>query len=176
MAQSTIEHEHSIAQHPIVGGWRFENIVETGQSVFISHALFHADGTYVEVEPDGKVMIGVWRATGARTANVTFFAQYPVSPGSNAIVRAEGRLAAELDETGNEMTAPFTFEARKPDGTIDFAGEFIAHGTRLEVAPMVPLETAPAWRPHLVDAVARTVEPRTGEIPGPHGVWRFVIG
>src|SRR5215217_1191445 len=136
MPQSTIAHEYSIAQHWIVGGWRFENVVEAGQGVFVSYALFHADGTYVEVEPDGKVMIGVWQPTGARSADVTFFAQYPVAPGSDEIVRAEGRLAAELDETGNAMTAPFTYEARKRDGTIDFAGEFIVHGTRLEVALM----------------------------------------
>ena len=147
MPQSTIAHEHSIAQHPIVGGWRFENVVEAGQGEFVSYALFHADGTYVEVEPDGKVVVGVWQLTGARSADVTFFVQYPLEPGSDATVRAEGRLAAELDQTGNAMTAPFTFEARKPDGTIHFAGEFIAHGMRLEVAPMVSLETTPAGTP-----------------------------
>jgi hypothetical protein len=147
MPQSTIGQENPIAQHPIVGGWRCENVIEPGQDVVVSYALFYADGTYVEVEPDGKVMIGVWRATGARSAAVTFFVQYPLEPGSDATVRAEGRLAAELDQTGNTMTAPFTFEARKPDRTIHFAGEFIAHGTRLEVAPMVSLETAPAGTP-----------------------------
>jgi hypothetical protein len=147
MPQSTIAQENPIVQHPIIGGWRFENVVEVDRGPFVSYALFHADGTYVEVEPDGKVMIGVWRATGARSADVTFFVQYPLEPGSDVTVRAEGRLAAEMDLTGNAMTAPFTFEARKPDGTIHFAGEFIAHGTRLEVAPMVSLETAPAGTP-----------------------------
>ena len=144
MPQSTIAQENPMVQHPIIGGWRFENVVEADRGVFVSYALFHADGTYAEVEPDGKVMIGVWQPTGARSADVTFFAQYPGAPGSDGIVRGEGRLAAELDETGNAMAAPFTYEARKLDGTIDFAGQFQANGTRLKVAPMVPLEAAPA--------------------------------
>ena len=143
MAQSTIEHEHSIAQHPIVGGWRIENIVETGHSVFISYALFHAGRTR---RGGARWQSHDWGLAGNGSAHRQRDVLRPISilRARTRSCDAEGRLAAELDETGNAMTAPFTFEARKPDGTIDFAGQFLAHGTRLEVAPMVPLETAPA--------------------------------
>ena len=56
-------------------------------------------------------------------------------------------MAAEVDAAGNAMTAPSTFEARDAQGTVLFAGELMPRGTRLEVAPTVPLGTAAAATP-----------------------------
>ena len=81
-----------------------------------------------------------------RTADVTFFFA-DVEPDPDVVVRGVGKMAAEVDATGNTITAPYTFVARAADGTVPFSGQFLALGTRLEVMPMVPLGTPVAGTP-----------------------------
>jgi hypothetical protein len=135
----------AMATHPIVGAWEWDNDPDH-PGTEISYALFHADGTYVEIGTDGQVDLGVWEPTGERTADVTFFFA-DVEPDPAVVVRGVGKMAAEVDATGNAITAPFTFEARAADGTVPFSGQFLALGTRLEVMPMVPLGTPAAATP-----------------------------
>src|SRR5918993_285727 len=52
--------------HPVVGAWWTANDAP-GPGVETAYALFHADGTYLEVDPNIGVGIGVWRATGERS-------------------------------------------------------------------------------------------------------------
>ena len=133
------------ATHPVVGGWRFINDVGEGET-FDSFGIFHADGTYTESTPDG-VMIGVWRPTGQRTVDLTFHAT-DLDPDPEVLISGEGRMAAEINETGNTLTATFTFVAQAADGTVVFSGEgFQVTGSRLEVLPMVPLGTPMAGTP-----------------------------
>ena len=133
------------ATHPIVGSGRFINDVGEGET-FDSFGIFHADGTYTESTPDG-VMIGLWRPTGQRTADLTFHAT-DLDPDPEVLISGEGRMAAEIDETGNTLTATFTFVARAAGGTVAFSGEDLkVTGTRLEVLPMVPLGTPLPGRP-----------------------------
>jgi len=133
------------ATHPIVGAWQWDNDSDN-PGTQISYAVFHADGTYVEIGTGGGIDLGLWEPTGARTADVTFFFA-DVEPDPDVVVRGVGKMAAEVDATGNAITAPFTFEARAADGTVPFSGQFLALGTRLEVMPMVPLGTPVAGTP-----------------------------
>jgi len=133
------------ATHPIVGAWQWDNDPDN-PGTQISYAVFHADGTAVEIGTGGGIDVGLWEPTGERTADVSFFFA-DVEPHPDVVVRGVGKMAAEVDATGNAITAPFTFEARAADGTVPFSGQFLALGTRLEVMPMVPLGTPAAATP-----------------------------
>ncbi len=145
MSRSTAAQEDMTAEHPIVGAWEWDND-PNNPGTEISYAVFHADGTYVEVGSGGAVDVGVWEPTGERTADVTFFFA-DVDPDPDVVVRGVGRMAAKVDDAGNAINAPFSFEARAADGTVPFSGQFLALGTRLEVMPMVPLGTPAAATP-----------------------------
>src|SRR5215210_2895965 len=57
--------------HPVVGAWTlaFEaDNAPVNPETNASVAVFHGDGTYIEVHASGRVGIGVWRPTGERTA------------------------------------------------------------------------------------------------------------
>ncbi len=124
------------AAHPVVGAWQWTNEVE-GMSPSASYATFHPDGTYVEAATDGVVIIGVWRATGERTADLTMFAA-DVDPASNAVVLGEARQTIEVDETGNAVTAQGSFAARETDGGVLFSGPARARGPALRSCPWCP--------------------------------------
>jgi hypothetical protein len=126
----------AMVTHPIVGAWQLTNDLGGGDT-FPSLAIFHADGTYTEVLPNGSVLTGVWQPTGERTGTLTLFENYLVEdkPG-----HSEGRLTVEVDESGNAITESGIYVARFEDGTIEFAGEVRSPGTRLNAAPMVPLD------------------------------------
>jgi uncharacterized cupredoxin-like copper-binding protein len=127
----------AMAMHPVVGGWRLTNDAGEGNT-FPSLAIFHADGTYTEVLPDGSVLTGVWQSTGERTADLTLFSNYIVD---DKLVQGEGRFSLEVDETGNALSQAGVFVGRFEDGSIEFAADVQSPGVRLEVAPLVPLET-----------------------------------
>jgi hypothetical protein len=136
------------SDHPIVGTWQKANDAP-GPGVNSAYAIFHADGTYLEVDPNIGVGLGVWRATGERTADLTAVYQ---DIDSDPAVSAEGtvtvRQSVAVDESGSAFTAPFTIEVRIPDGTVVFTAKYTARGTRLEIEPMsppgTPVTAAPA--------------------------------
>jgi len=128
-----------MATHPIVGTWRLVNDSFTGtDDTFPSVATFHADGSYVEVLPWGAVIVGAWKPTSERTANLTFVVNDIID---DKIVQGEGRTKIEVDETGSAMSLVGNFISLYEDGTVDMAVESPSTATRLEVLPMVPLGT-----------------------------------
>lgn len=135
----------AMAEHPVVGGWRLENINEDG-TIVISYAVFHADGTYVEAFGEGAPLIGVWKPTGAHTADLTLFAA-DVDPDPEVTVPVVSRQAIAVDETDTTFTAEGTFQGFGEDGAVLFEGPGISQGTRLEVLPVVPLGTPAAATP-----------------------------
>ena len=145
MSRSTTAQDDLTAEHPIVGAWEWDNDPEN-PGTDISYAIFHDDGTYTEVNSDGSVNIGAWEPTGERTADLTARTQN-TDPDTDERFRGTLLLAAEVDETGNSITAPFTFQARDAAGTVVYEGEFLAIGTRIDVVPMVPLGTPMAGTP-----------------------------
>ena len=129
----------------MVGGWHWENDMGDGTSLF-TYAAFHPDGTYVESFGEDGTDIGVWKPTGARTADLTLYSA-DVDPDPDVTVRVESRLAIEVDETDNTITAEGTYLGFGEDGAVLFSGPGIAQGTRLEVLPVIPPGTPAAATP-----------------------------
>ena len=127
----------AMATHPVVGAWRL-TIDLGGVATIPAHGLFHADGTYSQQFADGSGLIGVWRPTGERTADLTL---YTLDLVGDKLAQGEARLTVEVDETGQAMTFTGTFVSLFEDGSIDMAVEAPATATRLEVLPLVPLGT-----------------------------------
>ena len=127
----------AMATHPVVGAWRW-TIDVGGFATQSALATFHADGTYTQLFPDQTGLIGVWRSTGERTADLTLYLLYLVD---DKLVNGEVRLTVEVDETGNTMTSTGTHVGLFEDGSIDIAVEAPATASRLEVLPVVPLGT-----------------------------------
>jgi hypothetical protein len=151
MNRSTIAQEATpdaitvMATHPVIGLWQWDNDPDN-PGTDLSYAAFHADGTYVEVGTDGLTLMGVWRASGARTADLTLLsADVDSDPGNT--LRAEARQSIEVDETGTAATAEGFFEVRGADGAIVFGGPARAQGTRVEARPVMPLGTPTAGTP-----------------------------
>jgi len=139
-----------MAEHPVVGGWKLVNGSFTGtEDTFPSVAIFHADGTYMEVLPWGAVLVGVWAPTGERTADLTFLLNDLLE--GDTLVQGEGRTRLEVDETGNTMSLVGNFISLYEDGAVDMAVESPSTATRLEALPMVPLGT-PVLPPELAPA------------------------
>jgi hypothetical protein len=100
------------------------------------------------VDPNIGVGIGVWRATGERSAELTYvFQDIDPEPATTAPGTVTVRQLVAVDASGNEFTAPLTVEVRIPDGTVVFNAAYTARGTRLEVEPMLPLGTPPIGTP-----------------------------
>ena len=134
--------QEAMADHPVVGLWRFTN--EVGDATFPSLGIFHADGTYVEDYPDASSFsLGLWRPTGERTAEVTVYQNQVVD---DKLTNGEGRWTVEVDETGNALAqgAGF-FLGLFEDGSVEFSIEWDGStepvATRLEIQPVVPLES-----------------------------------
>ncbi|MFN8593128.1 MAG: hypothetical protein U0031_16860 [Thermomicrobiales bacterium] len=125
------------ATHPVVGLWRTV-VSNTGDEPFASYSTFHADGTYSEVLPDGIVISGVWQPIGERTAEVTLYVYFSID---DRLVLGEGRLTAEVDETGNALVEDGTLVGHYEDGSLAIAIESPATGVRLTVLPVEPLGT-----------------------------------
>jgi hypothetical protein len=126
-----------MASHPVVGGWRIT--VDLGGGMTSPDLqIFHADGTYTEVLPDGGVLFGVWQPTGERSATLTVYENLLME---DRLVQAEGRFIVAVDESGNTLTEEGTFVGLFEDGSVAMAFESPATGTRMEVLPVEPLGT-----------------------------------
>jgi hypothetical protein len=136
-----------MAQHPVVGLWRFTNDAGGGNT-FPSIGIFHADGTYIEDFADpGAFSMGVWEPTGERTVTVTVYQVYTFD---DKLGNGEGRWTAEVDATGNAILTNGTFVGTFEDGSLDIAFEGPAPGVRLGLLPVVPLaELVPSGTPAL---------------------------
>jgi len=145
IAQEATPAVMTMAEHPVVGMWRFTNVIDKEIS-FPSLAIFHADGTYIEDFPDaGSYSMGVWEPTGERTATVTVYQVYVID---DRLVNGEGRFTAEVDESGNALSTTGTFVGTFEDGSIDIAVEGPSPAIRLGVLPVVPLsELVPGGTP-----------------------------
>ena len=137
----------AMADHPVVGAWWTANDAP-GPGVETAYAVFNADGTYVEVDPNIGVGVGVWRATGGRSAELTYvFQDIDPEPATTAPGTVTVRQSVAVDASGSEFTAPLTVEVRIPDGTVVFSAAHTARGTRLPVEPMLPHGTPPIGTP-----------------------------
>lgn len=146
-ATASAVQDDDMANHPVVGAWRWENDPPGEGDVFISYGIFHADGTYVEVGIDNITSVGVWEATGERTAFASFYFA-DLDPDPNVVAMGEGRQWVEVDESGNAITADIDFKLMDGEGNVLFADDDVkSWGTRLILTPMempeVPAEATP---------------------------------
>jgi hypothetical protein len=135
----------AMATHPVVGGWQWENDAGDG-TIITSYAVFHADGTYTEAYSYGVTLIGLWKPTGERTADLLNLA-VDVDPNPDVTLVAEGRQAVEVNDMGTTVTAEGHFQLRDSAGTVVFSGPALSRGTRLEVLPVAPFGTPAASTP-----------------------------
>ena len=134
------------AGHPVVGAWWWENI--SSDPFDDSYGVFHADGTYVEETAYIGTGIGVWQATGERTAELLLIFQDieggldPTKPAAFAAGTVTFRLSIELDESGNALVSEGPTEIRSPDGTV--TDEFPYQGTanRITIGWVMPIAAA----------------------------------
>jgi hypothetical protein len=143
--RTSAEDNDPAANHPVVGAWLVDqNVADTADPPALS--IFMAEGTAYEANPAVGDGVGVWRATGERTAAATFVFQVVGEDGAiQATVKARADL--EVDASGDAFTSVYAYEGTAPDGTVAFSGEATGHGTRLAVEPRLPPAT-PAATPN----------------------------
>jgi hypothetical protein len=102
--------------HPLVGTWLLDTNADDPANA-PDVVVFTADGAYISVDAEGFPSLGVWEASGERSATVTI-----VSPG---VEEEDGaffgtfmiRATIDVDETGAAFTAQYTGEFVEADGT-----------------------------------------------------------
>lgn len=135
------------AGSPLVGAWFWEN--SSADPFDDSYAVFHADGTYVEETPYIGTGIGVWEATGERSADLIIVFQDieggldPSLPAAFVAGTFTLRLSIESDEAGNAIRAIGPIEIRTPDGAMmdQVAFDGTARRLGLDWAPPVATPT-----------------------------------
>ena len=120
--------------HPLVGTWLLDtNADDPANAPEVT--IFTADGAYISVDAEGFPNLGVWEASGERSATLTL-----VSPGLEEDAFAGTfmvRATIDVDDTGDAFTAQYTGEFVEPDGTA--TGEYgtgTATATRIAVEEM----------------------------------------
>jgi hypothetical protein len=129
------------AEHPVVGAWWSSNDAP-GAGVNTAAAIFHADGTYLEIDPNIGAGGPPDSDAGASTADLTAVYQ-DIDP--DPAIAAPGTVtvhkSVRVDETGARFTARLTVEVRIPDGTVVFTARYGGEGTRLELGSTLLLGT-----------------------------------
>ncbi|MDF3039725.1 MAG: hypothetical protein K0Q71_2431 [Thermomicrobiales bacterium] len=104
--------------HPLVGAWILDRDL-THPTNPQQLVVATSDGLYLGVDYGGRISVGVWEATGPRTADITLH------------VTADEQGVVEVREDGLSFTAPYTLEVTGQDGrTEEYAGT-TAQGTRI---------------------------------------------
>lgn len=137
-----------MAGHPVVGGWFWEN--SSTDPFDDSFAVFHADGTYVEETPYIGTGIGVWEATGERSADLLIVFQDieggldPTAPAAFVPGTFTLRLSLQVDKAGNAISGTGPIEIRAQDGTLVDQVMFDGSGSRLLLDWVPPIATPAA--------------------------------
>lgn len=124
-----------------MGTW-FLDIDPANPSNALRTFILHADGSYVEANPDGTVRLGAWEATGDTTATLTIVHYDQDAAGTN-LGGIKIRIAIELNADGDSYSAQGTIELVGPDGSSrGQGGPVITAATRFPVeAPGTPVMT-----------------------------------
>jgi hypothetical protein len=136
------------ADHPLVGAWTVDTDVANPSNPF-STLVFHADGTYLQVDVEG-VGAGSWEASGPQTANLTAILRQPEG-------RVAVRAAITVAEDGDTFAASYTLEFIGGDPAQEIStgqqGPGFAEGTRIAVeAPGQPV--GPITGPEIPDGAS----------------------
>jgi hypothetical protein len=124
--------------HPLVGAWSVDSEADNPDNPD-EVVFFHGDGTLINVAPseDGQgqeVILGVWRSSGERTADVTF--RFTETGEEGETVTFTIRSSLEVAEDSNSFTGQYTLELSGIPGVEGEYGPETVTGTRLAVEPM----------------------------------------
>lgn len=123
--------EVAAATHPVVGLWSWDLAHMTPPGAR-SYAIFHADGTFVDANPFLGTGVGLWRATGERTADLLiYYYDAGTDAGGNRlnVVIAKGPM--EVNDAGQALTLLCTYEVQALDGAIVDSGAQTETATRV---------------------------------------------
>lgn len=139
--------------HPVIGTWQWNS-----EPVGPSLAIVSVDGTYLEYDELLGIGIGLWGASGDRTAEVFIRFQQAVRdwsvfrPGYSpepptfrmdiVATLVTVRMTVEIDENQNAATATGRLEARNVEGDVVDASSTIARrANRLQINPAAAATT-----------------------------------
>lgn len=119
------------AAHPVVGAWILPAVRATPNT---GYAIFHADGTYMEENPDTGTGLGVWRATGERSGEL--INKWPninteggtYGPGTSTL-----RVTFAVDADGMSYNGEYQLDLTAPDGALMASSEGKFEATRLTI-------------------------------------------
>ena len=130
------------AAHPIVGTWIIDRDITTATEA-PSIVVVTADGGVID---PSQGVAGAWQVTGPRTVAWTLVGTLPANEGTIVV-----RSAPEVDETGMNLTGPYTVTIVAPDGSVMATIPGDSTGVRLPIEPMeaggTPLPGIPTWTP-----------------------------
>jgi hypothetical protein len=126
--------------HPLVGTWLVDNDPAVENNL-PENITFTSDGALVDVQ-GSESALGVWAATGATTATVTF-SEYQGDDSGGFAGGYMVRASVEVSADGNSFTGQYTIEVLNPDGTMTGqAGPGAVTATRVMAeAPGTPVMT-----------------------------------
>ena len=113
-----------LATHPVVGLWQFNGALDPAQGPSPGFEIYHGDGTYTSWggSTAGGAQ-GIWRPSGARTAEVLFIwvDTNPFPSEDEDRGTATFRHTVEIDEANTTMAyVDGTIDVRDPYGTLLF--------------------------------------------------------
>jgi hypothetical protein len=118
-----------MTDHPLVGAWILDRDL-THPTNPQQLVVATSDGLYLGVDYGGRISVGVWEATGPRTADITLHVTAD-EQGVPFLGLAVIHGTVEVREDGLSFTAPYTLEVTGQDGrTEEYAGT-TAQGTRI---------------------------------------------
>ena len=119
------------AAHPVVGLWCWDLAHMTPPGAH-SYAIFHADGTYVETNPFLNTGVGLWRATGERTADLLiYYYDAGTDAGGNRLNVVIAKGPVEVHDAEQALTLLCTYEVQTLDGAIVDSGAQTETATRI---------------------------------------------
>lgn len=132
---NTNAQDASLADHPIVGAWVIDVDADDPANP-PALVIFHDDGTYLQSDPDGSAGVRTWEATGATTVALTALF-HGLDENDEFAETTKVRATAEVDDTGDALTAEYTLDIVGPDGTSSGEiGPATATAERIAVEPM----------------------------------------
>ena len=123
--------EAATAAHPVAGLWCW-NLAHMNPPGARSYAIFHADGTFIDANPFLGTGVGLWQATGERTADLLiYYYDAGTDAGGNRlnVVIAKGPI--EVDEAGQALTLLCTYEVQALNGAVVDSGAQTETATRI---------------------------------------------
>ena len=105
--------------HPVVGLWQFNGAPDPAQGPRPGFEIYHADGTYTAAGgAETGAASGIWRPTGARTAEVLWVFPDTDPGGEYAPGTATFRATVEVDAACTTLTySGATIDVRDEYGT-----------------------------------------------------------